>query len=135
MTGSRIGAYQLLDLLGKGGMGSVYAASRADLQYEKLVAIKFVNPELRNEEMLERFRRERQVLADLEHPWIGRIFDGGATEDGTPYLVMEFVEGSPEDHYCESQHLTIRARLKLFQQVCEAVQVAHQHLVIHGDIK
>src|SRR5258708_24095743 len=114
MTGSRIGGYQLLGLLGKGGMGSVYAASRADKEYEKIVAIKFVNPELRNEDMLERFRQERQVLADLEHPGIARLFDGGASEDGTPYLVMEFVEGSPIDRYCESHHLSLRGRLKIF---------------------
>ncbi len=135
MTGSRIGAYQLLNLLGKGGMGSVYAASRADQEYEKIVAIKFISPGLCNEEMLERFRQERQVLADLQHPWIARLFDGGASDDGTPYLVMEFVDGSPIDRSCESRHLSLRDRLRLFQQVCEAVQFAHQHLVIHGDIK
>jgi serine/threonine protein kinase/tetratricopeptide (TPR) repeat protein len=135
MEGRRIGPYQVLRILGEGGMGSVYAASRADKEYRKVVAIKLVRSELVNEEMLQRFRNERQVLADLDHPSIARLLDGGTTEDGLPYLVMEFVDGPRIDRYCESQHLPLLDRLKLFQKVCEAIQYAHQHLVIHRDIK
>ncbi len=115
--------------------GAFTRASRADQEYKQIVAIKLVNSDLRNENVLVRFRTERQLLANLEHPCIAQLLDGGTAEDGAPYLVMEFVEGQRIDHYCESHHLSLRDRLKLFQQVCEAVQFAHQHLVIHGDIK
>jgi non-specific serine/threonine protein kinase/serine/threonine-protein kinase len=134
-TGSRIGPYQLLHSLGQGGMGSVYAATRADQEYKKIVAIKLVTSELNSAEMLRRFRNERQVLAGLDHPGIARLVDGGTTDRGIPYLVMEFVEGLPIDRYCESNHLPLRDRLKLFQKVCDAIQYAHQNLVIHRDIK
>jgi serine/threonine protein kinase/tetratricopeptide (TPR) repeat protein len=135
MEGRRIGPYQLLHSLGKGGMGSVYAASRADQEYKKIVAIKLVTSGLDSEEMLRRFRNERQVLAGLDHPCIARLLDGGSTDDGLPYLVMEFVEGLPIDRYCETHHLSLTDRLKLFQKVCSAVQYAHQNLVVHRDIK
>lgn len=134
-TGSRIGPYQLLHSLGQGGMGSVYAATRADQEYKKIVAIKLVTSELNSKEMLRRFRNERQVLAGLDHPGIARLVDGGTTDHGIPYLVMEYVEGLPIDRYCESNQLPLRDRLKLFQKVCDAVQYAHQNLVIHRDIK
>jgi serine/threonine protein kinase/tetratricopeptide (TPR) repeat protein len=135
MEGRRIGPYQLLHTLGKGGMGSVYAASRADQEYKKIVAIKLVTYGLGSEEMLRRFRNERQVLAGLDHPYIARLLDGGTTDDGLPYLVMEFVEGLPIDRYCEANQLSTADRLKLFQKVCSAVQFAHQNLVVHRDIK
>lgn len=135
MEGRRIGPYQLLHSLGKGGMGSVYAASRADQEYKKIVAIKLVTSGLDSAEMLRRFRNERQVLAGLDHPYIARLLDGGSTDDGFPYLVMEFVEGLAIDRYCEAKHLSLTERLKLFQKVCSAVQYAHQNLVVHRDIK
>jgi len=116
MEGRRIGPYQLLHSLGKGGMGSVYAASRADQEYKKIVAIKLVTSGLDSAEMLRRFRNERQVLAGLDHPCIARLLDGGSTDDGLPYLVMEFVEGLPIDRYCEAHHLSLTERLKLFQK-------------------
>jgi serine/threonine protein kinase len=116
-------------------MGSVYAATRADQEYKKIVAIKLVTSELNSKEMLRRFRNERQVLAGLDHPGIARLVDGGTTDHGIPYLVMEYVEGLPIDRYCESNQLPLRDRLKLFQKVCDAVQYAHQNLVIHRDIK
>jgi len=125
MVGRRIGPYQLLHAIGKGGMGSVYAAARADQEYKKIVAIKLVTSGMGTEDMLRRFRNERPVLAGLDHPYIGRLMDGGSTEDGLPYLVMEFVEGLPIDRYCESHHLGLTERLKLFQKVCSAVQYAH----------
>jgi len=133
--GRRVGPYQLLHRLGKGGMGSVWAASRADQEYKKIVAIKLVSAGQGNEEMLRRFRNERQVLAGLDHPYIARLLDGASTEDGLPYLVMEYVEGLPIDRYCESHHLSLNDRLKLFQKVCSAVQYAHQNLIVHRDIK
>jgi eukaryotic-like serine/threonine-protein kinase len=135
MVGRRIGPYQLLHSIGKGGMGSVYAAARADQEYKKIVAIKLVTSGMGTEDMLRRFRNERQVLAGLDHPCIARLLDGGSTDDGLPYLVMEFVEGLPIDRYCESHHLSLTERLKLFQKVCSAVQYAHQNLVVHRDIK
>lgn len=135
MEGRRVGPYQLLHSIGQGGMGSVYAASRADQEYKKLVAIKLVTVGLGNQEMLRRFRNERQVLAGLDHPYIGRLLDGGSTEDGLPYLVMEFVEGLTITKYCESHQLSVSDRLKLFQKVCSAVQFAHQNLVVHRDLK
>lgn len=133
--GRRIGPYQILQELGHGGMGTVYLAERADGQYRKRVAIKLVSPHLGTEEILQRFRNERQVVADLDHPNIARLLDGGATEDGLPYLAMEFVEGVRIDTWCDSRKLPVRDRVRLFRQVCAAVQYAHEHQVIHRDIK
>jgi serine/threonine protein kinase len=127
--------YRLIELIGQGGMGDVYRAERADGQYDQRVAIKFVRAGLDTSAILERFRNERQVLASLDHPNIARLFDGGTSEEGIPYLVMELIEGTPIDHYCDLQKLTISERLQLFLQVASAVQYAHQHLVIHRDIK
>ncbi|MBI4904566.1 MAG: protein kinase [Acidobacteria bacterium] len=135
MEGLKIGPYKLLRNIGKGGMGTVYAASRDDLQYQKLVAIKFVRPGMDTAEILRRFRNERQVLAGLDHPNIARFLDGGATPDGLPYLVMEYVEGVPINHYCETNSLQAADRLKLFLSVCSAVHYAHQNLVVHRDLK
>jgi len=134
-VGSRIGAYNILEEIGRGGMGEVYRASRADGQYEKEVAIKVVRGGYDTAAVLDRFRHERQILASLDHPNIARLLDGGTTEEGIPYLVMELIEGTPIDQYCNAQHLNVTARLRLFLEVCSAVQYAHQHLVIHRDIK
>jgi eukaryotic-like serine/threonine-protein kinase len=134
-VGRRIGAYNILEEIGHGGMGEVYRAGRADGQYEKEVAIKLVRGGYDTAAVLERFRHERQILASLDHPNIARLLDGGTTDEGIPYLVMELIEGTPIDQYCNAQHLTVTERLQLFLQVCSAVQYAHQRLVIHRDIK
>ena len=131
----RIGPYELVDEIGHGGMGEVYRAIRADGQYQKQVAIKLVRGGFESRSLMERFRNERQILASLDHPNIARLLDGGATSSGIPYLVMELVEGVSIERYCEENQLSITARLRLFRQVCEAVQYAHQRMVIHRDIK
>ena len=133
--GRRIGVYQIVEEIGHGGMGEVFRALRADGQYKKDVAIKLVRGGYDTAAVLERFRHERQILASLDHPNIARLYDGGTTEDGLPYLVMELIEGTPIDQYCEEHKLGVNERLKLFTQVCSAVQYAHQRLVIHRDIK
>ncbi len=135
MTGRRIGAYRLVRLLGRGGMGSVHLAVRDDDHYKKEVAIKLLKRGMDTDVMLQRFRQERQILANLEHPFIARLIDGGATDDGLPYFVMEYVDGLAITKYCAEQILDITERLRLFCLVCEAVQYAHQHLVIHRDLK
>jgi len=130
----RIGPYRVLRELGHGGMGTVYLAARDDDQYQKRVAIKVVRG-LDSAEVVRHLRRERQILAGLEHPNIARLLDGGTTEDGLPYLVMQHVEGQPIDRFCDERKLTVRERLQLFQGVCAAVQHAHRNLVVHRDIK
>ena len=135
MAGRRIGPYRLLRLLGHGGMGSVHLAVRDDDHYRKEVAIKLLKRGMDTDVMLNRFRQERQILATLEHPFIARLLDGGATDDGLPYFVMEYVDGSPITTYCAEHKLDLGERLRLFRLVCEAVQYAHQHLVIHRDLK
>jgi len=132
--GRRIGAYRLEAEIGRGGMGSVYRAVRADDAYEKRVAIKLVDRGF-SRRSAELFRHERQILANLEHPNIARLLDGGTNEDGSPYLVMEFVEGETITRYCDTHRLSIEQRLTLFQKICSAVHFAHQNLVIHRDIK
>jgi len=134
-VGRQLGPYRLLGELGRGGMGAVYLAERADAQYEKRVAIKVVKQGMDTEAVLEQFRRERQILASLEHPHIARFLDGGTTGDGRPYVVMEYVAGQPITAYCDEQRLPIAARLALFRDVCAAVAYAHRHLVVHRDIK
>jgi serine/threonine protein kinase len=134
-VGRRIGVYQIVEAIGRGGMGEVYRAVRADGQYDKQVALKLVRVGFDSSFVLERFRHERQILASLEHPNIARLHDGGTTEDGIPYLVMELIEGTPIHRYCDEHHLGVRERLQLFAQVCAAVQYAHRRLVIHRDIK
>jgi serine/threonine protein kinase len=134
-VGRRIGAYNILEEIGHGGMGEVYRAGRADGQYEKEVAIKLVRGGYDTAAVLERFRQERQILASLDHPNIARLLDGGTTDEGVPYLVMELIEGTPIDQYCNTHELNVTERLRLFLQVCSAVQYAHQRLVIHRDIK
>ena len=134
-TGRRVGGYQLLEEIGRGGMGEVYRAFRVDGQFEKEVAVKLVRTEWGSPFLPEQFRRERQVLARLEHPNIARLLDCGTTEDGVAYLVMELIEGTPIDQYCSQHELGTDARLQLFLEICGAVQYAHQHMVIHRDIK
>ncbi|MFY9560090.1 MAG: protein kinase [Terriglobales bacterium] len=135
MVGRRIGAYKIIQRIGRGGMATVYLASRADEQYEKQVAIKILLPELGSEELLRRFRNERQTLAKLDHPNIVKLLDGGSTEEGLPYLVMDYVQGVPIDKYCDNHKLSTEERLRLFCQICAAVQCAHQNLVVHRDLK
>lgn len=134
-AGRRIGPYLVTEIIGHGGMGEVFAATRADGQYEKKVALKLVRTGYDTSFVLERFRNERQILASLDHPNIARLLDGGTTQETIPYLVMELVDGKPIDVYCDEKKLSITERLQLFRQVCSAVQYAHQHLVIHRDIK
>nr|MBA3497784.1 serine/threonine protein kinase [Gemmatimonadales bacterium] len=135
MAGRRIGPYEVLREIGSGGMGAVYLAARADDQYRKQVAIKLVAGGVESAEIRRRFLAERQILASLDHPNIARLFDGGVTEAGAPYFVMEYVDGVPIDHYCDAHRLTVEARLALFAGVCDAVQFAHQNLVVHRDLK
>jgi len=134
-TGQRIGAYRVIRSLGEGGMGEVFLAERADAQFNQQVAIKLVRRGLLSSQAQGRLRLERQILATLDHPNIARLFDGGTTEDGTPYIVMEYIDGEPIDTYCDRRCLTIEARLKLFQAVCAAVHRAHQNLIVHRDLK
>jgi eukaryotic-like serine/threonine-protein kinase len=133
--GTHIGPYEIVSLKGEGGMGSVYRARRNDGVFQKEVAIKVVKRGMDTRDLLRRFRRERQILARLEHPYIARVLDGGSTNDGLPYLVMEYVEGENLLAYARDQHLDVTARLRLFSQVCDAVAHAHQHQVVHRDLK
>jgi serine/threonine protein kinase len=135
LAGRLIGPYRVLRELGSGGMGTVYLAERADGQYRKRVAIKLMNSAIGGGDLLRRFRNERQLLSDLDHPHIARLIDGGATEEGLPYLVMDYIEGVRIDAWCEARKLALPDRLLLFQEVCSAVRYAHEHGVIHRDIK
>jgi serine/threonine-protein kinase len=134
-SGRRIGAYVLVREIGSGGMGKVYLARRDDAQYQKRVAIKLIKRGMDTDDILRRFKNERQILADLEHPNIARLLDGGATGDGLPYLVLEYVDGVPIDRWCDEHRATIRERIELFLAVCSAVHYAHQYLVVHRDLK
>ncbi len=133
--GRRVGAYELIEQIGSGGMGEVYRAVRADDEYQKQVAIKLVRVGQDSTAVVQRFRVERQILAALDHPHIARLLDGGTTGEGVPYFVMELIDGEPIDRYCESHRLDVAARLRLFLQVCDAVQYAHQRLTVHRDLK
>jgi tetratricopeptide (TPR) repeat protein len=133
--GEIVGRYRIVRLLGRGGMGSVYLAERADDEYQQSVALKVVEWCPTVTDLAGRFRAERQILARLSHENIARLLDGGQMPDGTPYLVMEHIVGTRIDHYCKRARLNTRARLKLMQQVCASVQYAHQNLVIHRDLK
>ncbi|HRC86147.1 MAG TPA: serine/threonine-protein kinase, partial [Thermoanaerobaculia bacterium] len=135
LLGSSIGPYRLIEVLGDGGMGRVYLAQRADEAFHKRVALKLLKPGMDSEEIVRRFRAERQILAALEHPNIARLLDGGTTDRGLPYFVMEHVEGKPIDRFCDEAGLSIPERLKLFQTVCSAVAFAHRNLVVHRDLK
>jgi serine/threonine protein kinase len=133
--GERLGPYEIARLLGRGGMGSVFLARRIDGQFEQQVAIKVLRRDTVGEEPRRHFLAERQILARLSHPDIARVFDGGLTAGGRPYLVMEYVEGTPIDRYCDERRMGIRERLLLFSAVCGAVECAHRNLVIHRDLK
>jgi tetratricopeptide (TPR) repeat protein len=135
IAGRRLGPYRILEELGHGGMGVVYLAERADAAFEKQVAIKVVRGGFAGESLMRRFREERRILATLDHPNIARLLDGGTTDDGLPYLVMEYVDGIALDVYSQAARLSVGQRLELFRQVCAAVQYAHQRLVIHRDLK
>lgn len=133
--GQHIGAYRIIRELGRGGMGAVFLAERADGQYHQQVALKLIRPGVHSNLYVQRFRAERQVLARLNHPYIARLLDGGSLDDGQPYLVMDYIEGEPLDRYCRSKELELADRLRLFAKVCEAVAHAHQRGVIHRDLK
>jgi serine/threonine protein kinase len=131
----RVGPYKLERELGRGGMGTVYLAERDDQQYQTKVAIKLVRPGMDTEIILHRFRRERQILAQLQHPHIARLLDGGTTGDDRPYIVMEYIDGMPITQYSKAHALGTIDRLRLFLDVCSAVEYAHHHFVVHRDIK
>jgi serine/threonine protein kinase/tetratricopeptide (TPR) repeat protein len=133
--GRRVGSYRLVREVGRGGMGAVYEALRADGEFRHRVAVKLIKRGMDTDFILRRFRNERQILATLDHPFIAKLLDGGTTDDGLPYFVMEFIEGAPVYRFCDERTLTVAERLRLFQDVCEAVHYAHQKLVIHRDIK
>ncbi len=134
-VGERIGAYRIVGMLGTGGMGDVLRGVRDDDQYRAEVAIKLMRADLRDSFAEQRFKTERQILARLDHRNIARLLDGGTTQAGLPYVVMELVHGEPIDRYCEAHSLPVRERVQLFLQVCAAVSYAHQHLVVHRDLK
>jgi len=134
-AGRQFGAYQVIREIGRGGLGAVYLAARADDEYRKEVAIKLIRRGLDTDDILRRFRNERQILAQLDHPNIARLIDGGTTDDGLPYFVMEYVKGAPIGAYCDANALPASERLKLFRKVCATVTYAHQNLVIHRDLK
>ena len=133
--GQMVGPYRIDRELGHGGMGTVYLATRADGAYDQQVAVKIVRRGMDTAEIRERFRHERQTLADLQHPNIATLVDGGTTDDGLPYLVMEYVVGEPIDRFCDARKLSIDDRLRLFIRVCMAVAHAHSRLVVHRDLK
>ena len=135
MEGQQVGAYRIVAALAQGGMGAVYLAERADKQFDKQVAIKLIRRGFDSELLRRRFWAERMILARLEHPHIAHLYDGGVTEDGLPYLIMEYVEGRPIDEHCNALQLSTNERLRLFLDVCEAVHYAHQNLVVHRDLK
>jgi hypothetical protein len=135
MEGRLLGGYRIVREIGRGGMGSVYLAERSDGAFHKQAAIKLVKSGMNTAEIVERFRRERDILASLDHPNIARLLDGGTTEDGLPYFVMEYVDGQPILRWCNERKLSITQRLELFEGVCAAVQYAHQRLVVHRDLK
>jgi tetratricopeptide (TPR) repeat protein len=135
MIGLAVGPWKLLRRIGTGGTSSVYAAARTDGQFRKLVAVKIISPGMDAEEILNRFRTERQILAGLDHPNITRLLDGGCTSAGAPFIVMEYVEGVPVTQYANTRGLSVKERLILFRTLCSAVEYAHRNLVIHRDLK
>src|SRR5258705_1488951 len=135
MIGRRLGAYRIEREIGRGGMGAVYEAVRADNEFTKRAAIKLVKRGMDTDFILRRFRKERQILASLDHPHIARLLDGGTTDDGLPYFLMEYIEGQPLYSYCDNHRLSIAERLNIFRELCDAVHYAHQKQVVHRDIK
>lgn len=134
-TGTNIGPYRIVQVIGEGGMGMVYQAVRVDDLYRKLVALKVVRRGLYSRDAMRRFETERGILAHLEHPNIAKLLDGGTTPDGQPWFVMDFIAGTPIDEHCECVRLPIDERLRLFLTVCSAVQYAHRNFIVHRDIK
>ncbi len=134
-AGDHVGSYVLLREIGRGGMGAVFEAERHDGEYRRRVALKLVAPERMHPGMLMRFRRERQIMAGLEHPNIARLLDGGTTREGWPYLVMEFIDGQCIDQWCVAHAAPLELRLRLLERIAEAVDYAHRHLIVHRDIK
>lgn len=135
MKGKIIGNYRIIDELGHGGMGSVYLVIRADGEFDQRAALKLMHNPFATDRQIKRFKSERQILASLEHDNIARLLDGGVTDSGQPYYVMELVDGLPIDQYCEENTLTVNERLELFMDVCKAVQYAHRKLIVHRDLK
>ena len=135
LEGQHIGPYKIVREIGRGGMGAVYLAERAEGEFEQQVAVKLIKRGMDSDQILKRFKSERQILARLQHPNIARLLDGGLTDEGLPYFTMEYVEGESIDRYCDKNKLSIKERLKLFQKVCLAVQYAHQNLIVHRDLK
>jgi serine/threonine protein kinase len=135
LVGERLGSYRVVREIGRGGMGAVYLATRTDDEYRNEVAIKVVKRGMDTVEVLTRFRYERQILANLAHPYIARLFDGGSTQDGVPFFVMEYIEGRPIHVFCQDNALDFQQRCKLFLCVLEAVAYAHRNLVVHRDLK
>jgi non-specific serine/threonine protein kinase/serine/threonine-protein kinase len=134
-AGRLVGPYRVVREIGRGGMGAVYLAERADGQYQQRVALKVIKRGMDTEQVLARFRAERQILASLDHPNIARLLDGGSTDQGVPFFAMEYIEGEPIDAWAARRELSVDERLRLFLQVCGAVSYAHQRLVVHRDIK
>jgi eukaryotic-like serine/threonine-protein kinase len=133
--GRRVGVYRIVAEIGSGGMSEVYRAVRDDDEYHKEVAVKLLRSGFDTHALLKRFKIEKQILATLDHPNIAKLLDGGSTEEGLPFLVMDYIPGSPIDEYCASRRLRVRQRLELFLTLCRAVQHVHQHLMVHGDLK
>lgn len=133
--GRRIGAWRVLERIGAGGMGTVYRVERADGAFERIAALKLLPWSLQSEELQRRFAQERRIAARLQHPAIAQLLDGGSADDGSPYLVLEFVDGAPIDAWCEQRRLGLHERLRLLCAVCDAVQFAHRNLVVHRDLK
>ncbi len=134
-TGQQIGPYRIVGEIGRGGMGAVYRAERADGEFSQRVAIKLIKRGMDSDFIIRRFRHERQILASFEHPFIARLLDGGSTKDGVPYFVMEYIEGETLYTYCDKKKLSIEERLKMFLKVCSALEYAHERQIIHRDIK
>ncbi len=134
-SSGKVNNYKIIKKIGRGGMGNVYLAERDDDTYKSCVAVKILRRGMDSDDILERFRNERQILARLNHPNITHLLDGGITSDGRPYFVMEYVEGKPITQYCDENNLTVKQRIELFNQICDALAYAHQNLVIHRDLK
>src|ERR1039457_31663 len=134
-AGDSLGEYRIDREIGHGGMGTVYLAHRADGHFEQQVALKVVSAHLRSQFFTERFRTERQILAQLNHPNITRLLDGGVSADGDPYLVMEYVDGRPIHQFCDTRQLPVADRIRLLLPVCSAVEYAHRNLIVHRDLK
>jgi serine/threonine-protein kinase len=135
LIGKQVGSYTIKEKIGEGGMGVVYRAERSDEEFAHRVAIKIIRHERATRENIRRFKHEQRILAGLNHPGIARLFDGGVTGDGFPYIIMEYVDGTPIDDYCHQQSCTLDHKIELFENVLEAVRYAHENLVIHRDLK